>query len=153
MTATSRGHVTATSQDHSCDQPGLVITHRRYVDYGAVHYAGNLAAGGYLVGLFGDVATDLCIHLDGDEGLFAAYSEVTFQAPLLAGDVIEVSAEVTRVGRRSRTIVFNAVAIARAVPEEGATVSRPLAEPITLATATGTVVVPRPKQERGREHD
>ncbi|ABM10587.1 putative Acyl-CoA hydrolase (plasmid) [Paenarthrobacter aurescens TC1] len=100
------------------------------------------------MGLFGDAATDLSIHLDGDEGLFAGYRDLTFLSPLLAGDVLEVRAEVLAVGRRSRTIGFSAVAVARAVPKEGQTVSRPLPSPLTLVTATGTVVVPHATKEQ-----
>ena len=139
--------MTATTAD-AASGVGFAVKHRRYVDHGAIHYAGNLAAGAYAVGLFGDVATDLCIHLDGDEGLFAGYSDLTFLAPLLAGDVIEVRAEVLAVGGRSRTIGFSAVAVARAVPEEGQTVSRPLPTPHTLVTATGTVVVPHATKQQ-----
>ena len=49
-----------------------------------------------LAGLFGDVATEVCIRTDGDEGLFASYSDVQFRAPVRAGDVLEVTAEVVR---------------------------------------------------------
>ena len=50
---------------------GLTVTHRRYVPYSHAHYAGNLVDGAYALGLFGDVATEVCIRTDGDEGLFA----------------------------------------------------------------------------------
>jgi 3-aminobutyryl-CoA ammonia-lyase len=87
---------------------GLTVTHRRYVPYSHAHYAGNLVDGAYSLGLFGDVATELCIRSDGDEGLFASYAEVQFRAPVRAGDVLEVTAELVRVGRRSREIRFTA---------------------------------------------
>ena len=77
---------------------GLVVTHRRYVPYSHAHYGGNLVDGAYVLGLFGDVATEVCIRTDGDEGLFASYADVQFRAPVQAGDVVEVSATVTRVG-------------------------------------------------------
>ena len=83
---------------------GLTVTHRRYVPYSHAHYAGNLVDGAYSLGLFGDVATEVCIRTDGDEGLFASYSDVQFRAPVRAGDVLEVTAVVTRVGTRSRTL-------------------------------------------------
>ena len=70
---------------------GTVVTHRRYVPYSHAHYAGNLVDGAYSLGLFGDVATEMCIVLDGDEGLFASYSDVQFSAPVRAGDVMEAS--------------------------------------------------------------
>ena len=85
---------------------GLTVTHRRYVPYAHAHYAGNLVDGAYALGLFGDVATEVCIRTDGDEGLFASYADVQFLAPVRAGDVVEVTATVIRVGTRSRTIDF-----------------------------------------------
>jgi 3-aminobutyryl-CoA ammonia-lyase len=121
---------------------GLTVTHRRYVPYSHAHYAGNLVDGAYSLGLFGDVATEVCIRTDGDEGLFASYSDVQFKAPVRAGDVVEVTAEVVRVGRRSRTIDFTAKVVARGRPEESESAARMLAEPIVATTATGTVVVP-----------
>ena len=81
---------------------GTTVVHRRYVPYSHAHYAGNLVDGAYSLGLFGDVATELCIRTDGDEGLFASYSDVQFLAPVRAGDVVEVTATLARVGRRSR---------------------------------------------------
>lgn len=121
---------------------GIVVTHRRYVDFSHAHYAGNLVDGAYVLGLFGDVATDLCLHTDGDEGLFAAYSQVTFHAPVQAGDVLEVSATVDQVGNRSRSLSFRARVLARSCPENGSSAGRVLAEPLVVVTATGTVVVP-----------
>ena len=88
--------------------PGLTVTHRRYVPYSHAHYAGNLVDGAYSLGLFGDVATELCITTDEDEGLFASYSDVQFRAPVRAGDVLEVTAELVEVGTRSRVIAFTA---------------------------------------------
>ena len=82
----------------------LRVTHRRYVPYSHAHYAGNLVDGAYSLGLFGDVATEVCIRTDGDEGLFASYSDVQFRAPVRAGDVLEITAEVVAVGSRSRTL-------------------------------------------------
>ena len=70
------------------------MTHRRYVPYSHAHYAGNLVDGAYALGLFGDVATEVCIRTDGDEGLFAGYADVRFHAPIHAGDVVEVPPEV-----------------------------------------------------------
>ena len=121
---------------------GLVVTHRRYVPYSHAHYAGNLVDGAYSLGLFGDVATEVCIRTDGDEGLFASYSDVQFLAPVRAGDVLEVSAEVVRVGRRSRTIDFRAVVVARGCPDRSESAAEVLAVPVVATTATGTVVVP-----------
>jgi 3-aminobutyryl-CoA ammonia-lyase len=121
---------------------GLTVTHRRYVPYSHAHYGGSLVDGAYVLGLFGDVATEVCIRADGDEGLFASYSDVQFQAPVLAGDVLEVTAAVTRVGRRSRELAFQARVTCRADPARGPSAARVLDDPVIAVTATGTVVTP-----------
>ncbi|MBA3990264.1 MAG: 3-aminobutyryl-CoA ammonia-lyase [Propionibacteriales bacterium] len=121
---------------------GLTVTHRRYVAYSHAHYAGNLVDGAYSLGLFGDVATEVCIRTDGDEGLFASYSDVSFTSPVRAGDVLEVEAVVTRVGTRSRTLDFCLRVICRGRPDRGESAAEVLDEPIVATTATGTVVVP-----------
>ena len=46
------------------------------------HYGGNLVDGAHMVHLFGDVATELLIKRDGDEGLFAGYEDIKFLAPV-----------------------------------------------------------------------
>jgi 3-aminobutyryl-CoA ammonia-lyase len=127
------------------DLVGLSVTHRRYVTYGDAHYGGNLVDGAYVLGLFGDVATEVCIRTDGDEGLFASYSDVQFRAPVLAGDIIEATAAVTAVGRRSRQLAFEARVVCRAEPSNrsrGESAASVLSEPVVVVTATGTVVVP-----------
>jgi len=122
---------------------GLRVVQRRYVAYSHAHYAGNLVDGAWGLGLFGDVATELCILTDGDEGLFASYSDVQFRAPVRAGDVVEATATLTRVGTRSREMAFELVVVARGEDGAGpASAARILAEPIVATTATGTVVVP-----------
>ena len=121
---------------------GLVVTHRRYVPYSHAHYAGNLVDGAYALGLFGDVATEACIRTDGDEGLFASYSDVQFKAPMRAGDVLEVTATVTRVGTRSRTLDFAVTVVCRGRPDLGESAAEVCDPPIVAVTATGTVVVP-----------
>ena len=118
---------------------GFEVVHRRYVPYAHAHYAGNLVDGAYALGLFGDVATEVCIRLDGDEGLFASYSDVQFRSPVRAGDVVEVSATVTRMGSRSRTLDFVARVVCRG---SGGSAARVLDPPVVAVTATGTVVVP-----------
>ena len=121
---------------------GMAVVHRRYVPYAHAHYAGNLVDGAYGLGLFGDVATELCIRSDGDEGLFASYSDVQFLAPVRAGDCIEVSAELVRVGSRSRTMEFRLSVVARGRPDLGESAAEVLAEPLVATTARGVVVVP-----------
>jgi 3-aminobutyryl-CoA ammonia-lyase len=127
---------------------GLSVTHRRYVTYGDAHYGGNLVDGAYVLGLFGDVATEVCIRTDADEGLFASYSDVQFRAPVLAGDIIEATATVTAVGRRSRQLTFEARVVCRADPSRGDSAASVLSEPIVAVTAVGTVVVPPPSALR-----
>jgi 3-aminobutyryl-CoA ammonia-lyase len=114
------------------------------VKYGDAHYGGNLVDGAYVLGLFGDVATEVCIRTDADEGLFASYSDVQFRAPVLAGDIVEATATVTAVGRRSRQLAFEARVVCRADPSRGDSAASVLSAPIVVATATGTVVVPPP---------
>jgi 3-aminobutyryl-CoA ammonia-lyase len=126
----------------SGERLGITVTHQRYVPYSHAHYGGSLVDGAYVLGLFGDVATEVCIRTDGDEGLFASYSQVHFLAPVRAGDVLAVSATVTRVGTRSRELTFAARVVCRAQPERGASAAAVLAEPVLAVTATGTVVVP-----------
>ncbi|MCW2754278.1 MAG: 3-aminobutyrl-CoA ammonia lyase [Marmoricola sp.] len=122
--------------------PGLRVTHRRYVPYAHAHYAGNLVDGAYTLALFGDVATELCITTDEDEGLFASYAEVQFRAPVRAGDVLEVVGELTRVGTRSRVITFTATVVGRGTAGAGGSAALMLPEPILATTAIGTCVVP-----------
>jgi len=122
---------------------GVKVTQRRYVPYSHAHYAGNLVDGAYGLGLFGDVATELCILTDGDEGLFASYDEVQFQAPVRAGDVVEATAELVRVGTRSRVMAFTLAVVARgAATDDRPGAATVLDPPIVATTATGTVVVP-----------
>ncbi|HEX5542604.1 MAG TPA: hotdog domain-containing protein [Micromonospora sp.] len=121
---------------------GLTVTHRRYVPYSDAHYAGNLVDGAYALALFGDVATEVCIRTDGDEGLFASYSEVQFRAPLQAGDVLEVVGTVSRVGNRSRSIDFECRVVCRGRPDLGGSAAEVLEPPVVAVSATGTVVVP-----------
>jgi 3-aminobutyryl-CoA ammonia-lyase len=121
---------------------GTRVTHRRYVPYSHAHYAGNLVDGAYSMKLFGDVATEMCIRTDGDEGLFASYSDVQFLAPVHAGDVLEVTAEIVAVGRRSRTLDFRVVVVGRGRPDRSGSAAEMLGDPVVATTATGVVVVP-----------
>ena len=125
------------------DPTGTTVLHRRYVPYSHAHYAGNLVDGAYSLGLFGDVATELCIVTDGDEGLFASYADVQFRAPVRAGDVLEVTAELVRVGTRSRVMEFAVHVVARGAATDDRPGAAAVLDPPVLATsATGTVVVP-----------
>jgi 3-aminobutyryl-CoA ammonia-lyase len=121
---------------------GLEVVHRRYVPYSHAHYAGNLVDGAWGLGLFGDVATEMCIRTDGDEGLFASYSDVQFRAPVRAGDVVEARAILVRVGTRSREMAFELLVVARGdTTGASASAARMLDDVIVATTATGTVVV------------
>jgi len=112
------------------------------------HYGGDLVAGGRLVELFGDVATELCVRSDGDEGLLAGYSSVEFVAPVVAGDFLEVRGEVVRVGRTSREMAFEVVRYARARPDESDSAADIVDPPEVVARAVGTCVVPIERQRR-----
>ena len=118
------------------------VVHSRYVPYSHAHYAGNLVDGAYSLGLFGDVATELCIRTDGDEGLFASSSDVQFQAPVHAGDCLEISATLVRVGSRSREMDFEVRVVARGATERGGSAADLLDPPLVATTARGVVVVP-----------
>ena len=110
------------------------------------HYAGNLVDGAKMLQLFGDVATELLIRQDGDEGLFVAYDNVEFLAPVYAGDYIEATGEITKVGNTSRKMEFVAKKVIKPMPDVGETAAEVLAEPIIVCKASGTCVVPRDRQ-------
>ncbi|HRV56424.1 MAG: 3-aminobutyryl-CoA ammonia-lyase [Tetrasphaera sp.] len=124
------------------DLVGTTVTHRRYVPYSHAHYAGNLVDGAYCLAAFGDVATEVCIRTDGDEGLFASYSDVQFRAPVRAGDCLEIEARIVRAGNRSREMEFEVRVIARGNPERSESAADVLDPPIVATTARGVVVVP-----------
>ncbi len=121
---------------------GFTVTHRRYVPHSHAHYGGNLVDGAYGLGMFGDVATELLIRTDADEGLFAGYSNVEFVAPIQAGDVIEATATLVRVGNRSREIDFEARVVCRSAPDRGPSAADVLDPPVVVTRARGTVVAP-----------
>lgn len=127
---------------HSDPRLGTTVTHRRYVPHSAAHYGGNLVDGAYVLAMFGDAATELCIRVDGDESLFASYDRIDFLAPVHAGDVLEATATLTRVGRRSRGVDFHAQVVCRAAAHRSESAADVLAEPLSVVRATGTVVVP-----------
>jgi 3-aminobutyryl-CoA ammonia-lyase len=130
-------------RDRGAVPVGTRLVHRRYVPFSHAHYAGHLVDGAYSLGLFGDIATDMCITTDGDEGLFASYSDVQFLAPVRAGDVLEVSCELVRAGSRSREMDFVATVVARSCPSDDTPGAAQVLElPIVATTARGTVVVP-----------
>ena len=106
------------------------------------HYGGNLVDGARMLQLFGDVATELLIMQDGDEGLFCAYDNVEFLAPVFAGDYIEAVGEITHVGNTSRKMKFEARKVIRPRTDILESAADVLDEPIVVCRATGTCVVP-----------
>ena len=114
------------------------------------HYGGNLVDGAKMLQLFGDVATELLIQLDGDEGLFKAYDSVEFIAPVYAGDYIEATGEIVQVGNSSRKMNFVAKKVIVPRPDISDSAADVLAEPIVVCRATGTCVTPKDKQ-RGKK--
>ena len=112
------------------------------------HYGGGLVDGARVLGLFGDVATELLIRTDGDEGLFRAYDAVEFLAPLYAGDFVEVEGEILSAGKTSRKMRFEARKVIAPRPDLNDSAADVLAEPVIVARATGTCVVPAAKQRK-----
>jgi 3-aminobutyryl-CoA ammonia-lyase len=122
--------------------PSEPVTIRLRMSAHDAHYGGELVDGARLLGLFGDVATELLIRSDGDEGLFAAYEEVQFLAPVHAGDFIEAEGRIVRFGTRSRTIAFEARKVIRACPERSPSSAEIVEPPQIVCRARGTCVVP-----------
>jgi 3-aminobutyryl-CoA ammonia-lyase len=113
------------------------------------HYAGHLVDGAKMLHLFGDVATELLIRSDGDEGLFVAYDQVEFLAPVYAGDFIEATGQIVSIGRTSRKMVFEARKVIVPAGIAGqASAANVLAQPVLVCRASGTCVVPL-KCQRG----
>jgi len=107
------------------------------------HYAGHLVDGAKMLHLFGDVATELLIRSDGDEGLFVAYDKIEFLAPVYAGDYIEASGRIVKMGKTSRTMTFEArKVIAPAGIAGQPSAADVLAVPLVVCRASGTCVVP-----------
>ncbi|MGH2821228.1 MAG: hotdog domain-containing protein [Actinomycetota bacterium] len=127
---------------------GLEAVLRLRLSQADAHYGGALVGGGRVMELLGDVATELCIRSDGDEGLLAGYSSVRFLAPLFAGDFVEVRARLTRVGRTSREVEFEVFRYARPRPDVSESAAELLDGPELVAGATGTCVV-RLERQRG----
>jgi 3-aminobutyryl-CoA ammonia-lyase len=112
------------------------------------HYGGNLVDGAKMLQLFGDVATELLIRHDGDEGLFAGYDKVEFKAPVFAGDYIEAVGEIVSVGNSSRKMVFEARKVIIPRPDINESACDVLDAPVVVCRAEGTCVVPKDKQRK-----
>lgn len=112
------------------------------------HYGGNLVDGAKMLQLFGDVATELLIRNDGDEGLFAGYEKVEFTAPVFAGDYIEAVGEIVKAGNSSRRMEFEARKVIVPRPDINDSACDVLEEPVVVCRAVGTCVVPKDKQRK-----
>jgi 3-keto-5-aminohexanoate cleavage enzyme len=131
---------------------GTKVTLRLRMSAHDAHYAGELVDGARVLALFGDLATELLIRLDGDEGLFRAYESVEFLEPVFAGDYVEATAELVAIGTTSRQIRFEArkvIANLRA-PGLATSAAEVLDEPRVVARAVGTCVTPQDMQRRPR---
>ena len=126
----------------------MKVTHRLRLSAHDAHYGGGLVDGARVLGLFGDVATELLVRLDGDEGLFRAYDSVEFLAPLHAGDFVEIEAEITKVGKTSRTMKFEARKYVSPRPDVSDSAADLLAEPVVVCRASGTCVTPAAKKRK-----
>lgn len=127
---------------------GLEARHRMRLSQVDAHYGGDLVAGGHLMQLFGDVATELCIRADGDEGLLAGYSEVRFLQPVFAGDFVEIVGKIVRAGETSRDVSFQVLRYASQRPDVSDSAADLALQPELVATATGTCVVKKDRQRR-----
>src|SRR5437667_269858 len=114
------------------------------------HYGGQLVNGAHMLSLFGDVATELAILCDGDEGLLVGYEQIEFLAPLFAGDYVEVTGRITRIGRTSRRMEFEARKVIAARPDISASAADVLDVPIIVGRAIGTTVVKADRQRKNR---
>lgn len=114
------------------------------------HYGGFLVNGAHMLSLFGDVATELAILCDGDEGLLVGYEKIEFLAPIYAGDFIEATGRITHIGRTSRRIEFEAykvIAVRRDLNDSAADI---LEKPLLVGRAIGTTVVKAHLQRKER---
>ena len=114
------------------------------------HYGGDLVDGARMLGLFGDVATELLIINDGDEGLFKAYDSVEFLAPVHAGDFIEATGEIVSVGNTSRKMVFEARKVITPRTDINDSACDVLEEPVVVCRASGTCVVLKDRQRNNK---
>jgi len=112
------------------------------------HYGGQLVNGAHMLSLFGDLATELAIMCDGDEGLLVSYENVEFLAPIYAGDFVEAVGRITKIGRTSRRMEFEARKVIAARPDISDSAADVLDQPVIIGRAVGTTVV---KAERQRK--
>jgi 3-aminobutyryl-CoA ammonia-lyase len=111
------------------------------------HY-GTIAAGAFVMELFGDLATELTVRRDGDEGLLRAYEQVEFLAPVRPGDFLECRARIIREGRTSRTFEAEARKVITTRQDISESAADVLEDPVIVARAVGTTVVGAALQRR-----
>ncbi len=114
------------------------------------HYGGQLVNGAHMLSLFGDLATELAIMCDGDEGLLVSYENVEFLAPIYAGDFVEAVGRITKIGRTSRRIEFEARKVIAARPDISDSAADVLEQPVIIGRAVGTTVVKAERQRKKR---
>ncbi len=114
------------------------------------HYGGNLVNGAFMLSLFGDIATELAILCDGDEGLLVGYESIEFLAPLYAGDFVEATGRITNIGRTSRRLEFEAYKVITPRRDISDSAADVLETPLLIGRAVGTTVV---KVEQQRKKD
>jgi 3-aminobutyryl-CoA ammonia-lyase len=129
---------------------GLKAVHRLRLSAHDAHYGGGLVDGARVLGLFGDVATELLVRLDGDEGLFRAYESVEFLAPLRAGDFVEVEGEIVSTGKTSRKMRFEARKVISPRTDLSDSAAEALDPPVVVCRAVGTCVTPAARQRAPR---
>jgi 3-aminobutyryl-CoA ammonia-lyase len=101
-----------------------------------------------MLSLFGDIATELAILHDGDEGLLVGYESVEFLAPLYAGDFVEVTGRIKNVGRTSRRLEFEAYKVITPRRDISDSAADVLETPLLVGRAIGTTVVKRELQRK-----
>lgn len=127
------------------------VVHHLRLSLSDAHYGGNLVDGAKMVALFGDVATELLIIHDGDEGLFRAYEKIDFLAPLYAGDFIEIVGEIIELGNTSRKMHFWCYKIISARPDINPSAADYLKNKVLTTEAIGTCIVPKDKKRVNHE--
>ena len=106
------------------------------------HYGGNLVEGARVLKLFGDIVTEIAIVTDGDEGLFVGYDKIEFLAPVYAGDFIEATGRVIKIGNTSRTVELEAHKVIAARYDHSPSGADVLDKPQLVVRAVGTTVIP-----------
>ncbi|MFE4857475.1 hotdog domain-containing protein [Streptomyces sp. NPDC056670] len=123
--------------------PPLIARLRIRLGQRDAHYGGDLIDGARVLGIFGDLATEIGIRAHGDEGLLSEYSNLRFSAPLRPGDYIEATARLVRRTRLRCVMDFEAHKVIAARPDRGATCAELLDPPVLVCSGQGTLVLPR----------